>query len=356
MCEMRFRIRDLRFYISLFLTFFAVATPCPAKVKRHDLIIMKNGDRLTGEVKRLEQGVLYIQTDYFSGSVGVDWLQVEKVVSEANFQVTLNDGKRLAGKITKVESTEAAGGDFKVLGSGVNATLPGTDVVQIEPQKQNFWRQLKGSIDFGYNFTSGNNQSSLSTSASAIYIAPHWAAGSSYTASVNGQTGGSTTNLFEVQGFGERFLNRNSLILGLSDFLKSSQQDLVLRTTLGGGYGRYLARNNKNELRWLFGADYSRANYQASLGQPVQQNVELLVGVQYQLFYFDRYTLQSQVLVFPGMSDFGRVRLTTNNTFGIKLTNNFHLNFSFWDNFDSSPPQTARKNATGLSTTLGWSF
>jgi len=52
--------------------------PCLGKVKRHDTIVMKNGDRLTGEVKRLEQRVLYIETDYLSGSVGLDWLQVEK--------------------------------------------------------------------------------------------------------------------------------------------------------------------------------------------------------------------------------------------------------------------------------------
>jgi len=71
---------------------------------------------------------------------------------------------------------------------------------------------------------------------------------------------------------------------------------------------------------------------------------------------FDRYTMQSQVLFFPGMSDFGRVRFTTNDTLSVKLSNKFQLNFSFWDNFDSRPPLNAKKNATGLSTTLGWTF
>lgn len=46
-----------------------------AKVTRHDVIIMKNGDHMTREVKKLENGVLYIQTDYLSGSIGLDWLQ-----------------------------------------------------------------------------------------------------------------------------------------------------------------------------------------------------------------------------------------------------------------------------------------
>jgi putative salt-induced outer membrane protein YdiY len=344
-----------RFGISLGLIFVAVVAPCMAKVKRHDTVIMKNGDRLTGEIKKLEQGVLYIETDYFSGSVGVDWLQVEKVESKARFQIVLSDGKRMSGSISK-EAVAVPGEDFKVHAPTADIPVSGVDVVQIESQKKNFWRQLKGSIDFGYNFTSGNNQSSLSTSASAVYPAEHWAAGTSYTASFSGQAGGTTTNLFESQTFADRFLNRNSFVLGLGDFLHSSQQDLSLRTTLGGGYGRYLKRSNQNWLRWVVGADYTKANYQAGLNQPTQNNVELLLGAEYQLFHFDRYTLQSQLLVFPGLSDFGRVRFTTNDTFTVRLSNNFHLNFSFWDNFDSNPPLNAKKNATGLNTGLGWTF
>jgi len=332
-------------------------TACLAKVNRHDTVIMKNGDRLTGEVKRLEQGILYIETDYFSGSVGVDWLQVEKVESKATFQIVLNDGKRLTGTISRVEAAGATSvKDFEVHEARGDVPISGTDVVQIESQKRTFWRQLKGNIDFGYNFTSGNNQSSLSTDANAEYVAEHWAAGTTYNASYSGQAGGTTTNLLELQAFGERFLNRNSFVLGLADFLHSSQQDLDLRTTVGGGYGRYLVRTNQNELRWLVGADYTQASYQSGLAQPTQQNVELLAGAEYQLFHFDRYTLQSQFLVFPGLSDFGRVRFTTNNTFSVRLSNNFHLNFSFWDNFDSRPPLNAQKNATGLSTGLGWKF
>jgi putative salt-induced outer membrane protein YdiY len=329
---------------------------CFAKVKRHDTVIMKNGDRFTGEVKKLQQGILYIETDYFSGSVGVDWSQVEKVDSTAIFQIILSDGKRLTGTISKVAAEAAPGKDFEVHVVNADVPIPGSDVVQIESRKQTFWRQLRGSIDFGYSFTSGNNQSSLNTAADAEYVADHWAAGASYNASFSGQSGGTTTNLLDVQASGTRFLNRNSYLLGLSDFLHSSQQDLQLRTTLGGGYGRYLIRSNQNELRWLIGVDYTQASYQSGQMQPTQQNVELLLGAQYQLFHFDRYTMQAQMLVFPGLSDFGRVRFTTSDTFSMKLSNNFRWNITFWDNFDSRPPLQAQKNATGLSTGLGWTF
>jgi putative salt-induced outer membrane protein YdiY len=345
------------FALILFGVLFLLdAAPGFGKVKRHDTVIMKNGDRLTGEVKRLEQGVLYLETDYFSGSVGVDWTQVDKIESTANYRIVLNDGTRLIGKIEKGTAEAKPDKDFTVHAPGGDVPVSGADVVEIGSQKQNFWRQLKGSIALGYNYTSGNSQSSLNSDADAEYVAARWSAGASYTASYSGQSGGTTTNLFEVQAFGERFLSSNSFLFGLSDFLHSSQQDLVLRTTLGGAYGRYIVRNNQSELRWLAGGDYTTANYQSGLVQPTQQNGELMLGMQYQLFHFDRYSVKAGFLVFPGLSDAGRVRLTTTDTLSIKLSNSFHLDFSFWDNFDSSPPLNAKKNAQGLSTTVGWTF
>jgi putative salt-induced outer membrane protein YdiY len=345
----------LSFVFCCALSLFSAA-PSPAKVNRHDIIIMKNGDRLTGEVKKLEGGVLYVSTDYFSGSVGLDWSLVDKVETTAEFQVTLANGERLAGVIAKVPAKDSTEKDFSVREGGVEKTVSSTDVVDVETQKSTFWRQLTGSIDFGYSFTSGNNQSSLSSDANVTYTTTKWGAGVGYNSSFSGQSGGTTTNIFEVQAFGTRFLSRNSLLIGLSDFLHSSQQDLNLRTTLGGGYGRYIKRTNRNTLRWIAGADYTRAIYQSAATQPAQQDLEMLLGIQFQYFHFDRYSLQSQLLVFPGLTDWGRVRLTTNNTFSMKLSNNFRWNFSFWDNFDSRPPLNASKNATGLSTGLGWNF
>src|SRR5271154_1436011 len=108
---------DYRFVFAVILfglTQILTCRTCLGEVKRHDTVVMKNGDRLTGEVKRLENGVLYIKTDYFSGAVGVDWLQVEKVVSTATYQIVLTNGSRLTGNISKVETSGTAGGDFKV--------------------------------------------------------------------------------------------------------------------------------------------------------------------------------------------------------------------------------------------------
>jgi putative salt-induced outer membrane protein YdiY len=327
----------------------------PVQAKRNDLVIMKNGDRLTGEVKKLEQGVLYVDLPYVSGSVGLDWLQVERVQSTGGFQVVLNNGERVAGTIEKKSTAETPDKDFAIHAAKGEVSAAAPDVVTIESEKRGFWRQLTGAIDLGYSFSSGNSQTSLSADANANYLTQKWIAGASVNSSFSGQSGGSTSNLLEVQTLDGRFLSRNSFLVGLGDFLHSSQQDLSLRTTLGGGYGRYLIRTNHNILAWLGGVVYSHENFESS-GQPANQNVEALLGLQYQMFRFARYNLQSQLLTYPGLTDAGRIRITTKTTFTMKLVNNFHVDFSFLDNFDSSPPFNAKRNELGISNTLGWTF
>ncbi len=344
-----------RLRIALFV--LVILLSLSAQAKRKDLIIMKNGDHLTGEVKRLEQGVLYVDLEYVSGSIGLDWLEVEKVQSSAGFQVILKDGERMSGTIEKVATAEAPNPnkDFTIRAASGEIHTAAPDVVTIQSQKASFWRQLTGAIDFGYNYTSGNSQTSLSGDANANYLTTKWLAGASVNSSFSGQSGGSKSNLDEVQTLDGRFLSRSSFLMGIGDFLHSSQQDLTLRTTLGGGYGRYIIRTNHDTLAWLGGAVYTHEDF-ATGSQSNSQNFEALLGLQYQMFRFDRYNLQSQLLVYPGLTDSGRVRTTTKTTFSVKLVNNFHVDFSFLDNFDSRPPVNAKRNELGISNSLGWTF
>src|SRR5450755_4250199 len=59
--------RATTFRIVIFVALALSACQCAhAKKLRGDVVTMKNGDRLTGEVKGLASGVLFIETDYAS--------------------------------------------------------------------------------------------------------------------------------------------------------------------------------------------------------------------------------------------------------------------------------------------------
>jgi putative salt-induced outer membrane protein YdiY len=334
----------------------AACAPVNAKVTRKDVVIMKNGDRLSGNLKRLENGVLYIDTVYLSDSIGVDWRQVESIQSNATYQVTLVSGKRVMGTIEQLTQAGAEGKNFVIHEPNQEMRISAVEVAGIDQQKETFVKQLAGSINAAYSFTSGNSQSSASLEADATYTTKSWSTTASVNESFNGQSGASRTNRSDLQFATERFLNRDSFVAGLADFLHSSEQDLDLRTTLGGGYGRYLIRKGDKELSWVAGTVYTNERFSPITGQTRDNNVEALLGLNYASYRFNFGQIQSQVFIFPGLSDLGRIRMTTNNSLTIALTNKFHFTTSFWDNFDSRPPGTAKRNELGISSGIGWSF
>lgn len=327
----------------------------PLCAQRPDRVVMKNGDQFTCTVNKLQGGLLYIETDYWTGAIGLDWAQVAKVESPSVFQVTMDDGTRSLGEIQRAASGET-GQEFILKSNGVERRTSPAAVVAIDSTKSNFWHQLKGGLDAGYDFTSGNSQASLTTNANVNYETPRWLAGITDTTSFSGQSGSTRTNLIDLQAQEGVFFKKNWSVVGLQDFLHSSQQSLDLRTTLGGGVGRYLFRTNSTFLTLIGGMVYTHENFTPGVQRDSDKNIEGLAGIQYQLMRFNRYSLVSEAFLFPGLSDPGRLRATPKLTFNMKLENNFYTNLSFWDNFDSHPPPDSKGNEFGISSGVGWTF
>jgi putative salt-induced outer membrane protein YdiY len=342
---------------AFFLALLLLSLCFGAEAERRDVIVMNNGDRFTGEIKRLQDGLLYIETPYVSGKIGLDWNQVKSIESTATYRIVLNNGQRFVGRLAKDSGAQTETADFLIREATKDEELrvPSSEVASVDSKKPTFWRQLQGSMDLGYSFTSGNNQTALNIDTSAGYRTAKWEIATSHDSTFSGASDASRTNREELQATAARFLSRNSFVIALSDFLHSSQQELRLRTTLGGGYGRYLKRTTSSSLTLVGGVAYTEESFDTT-GQPSNQNMEAVVGLKYGLIRFNFGSLDSQLRAYPGLTDSGRFRLMTNNALTIKLRNNFHLTFSFWDNFDSRPPATAKTNELGMSSGIGWSF
>src|ERR1700693_380211 len=145
----------------LLLSLLAMFLCSPAEAKRKDVVIMNNGDHFTGQVKRLQNGLLYVETDYVSGNIGLDWDQVQSVQSTATYRIVLNNGERLEGKIEKRSGEKAKSEDFVIREATEEVQVHSAAIASIDTTKQTFWRELKGAIDFGYSYSSGNGQSTL---------------------------------------------------------------------------------------------------------------------------------------------------------------------------------------------------
>ncbi len=80
--------------LSLFL-----AAPLFARDKS-DVIVMRNGDRVTCEIKDLDADTLFISVDYILNTLSVDWSKVDHVESKQLFIVKTQDGLVYTGALS----------------------------------------------------------------------------------------------------------------------------------------------------------------------------------------------------------------------------------------------------------------
>ena len=335
-----------------------ILVPAAFAKRNDDVIIMKNGDRITGEIKRLEDGKLFFSAPYMSSDVSVEWKQVQRLESKDHFNVYLIDGAAHTGVIGSNGETGDEKKTFFVKEGDDDVRMNRADVIIIRPIEDTVWKQLTGSIDYGYDFTGGNNATTQSSlSASLAYRVQKWSMQVDGGSVFNSQSQGATTgrNTFSF-AYGRKLSDRWYAGL-LSELLNSQQQDLTLRATAGGGLGRVLFRSERTSLSLLSGLLFSRERYSSSAGeQPHANNSEALFNLRYGTFRFKKFDLDATVYAYPSLTDRGRIRMGMQSALYIELYRNFKWKFSLYENFDSRPPVQAPRNDFGTGTSLGWTF
>jgi putative salt-induced outer membrane protein YdiY len=338
-----------------FIVLLAIAVPAFGK-RKDDVVVMKNGDKFTGEIKSLEYGELAFKSSYMEDSVRLDWKQVATLTSQDSYIVSLSDGERLTGKIEKNPNGEQ-GEDFSIAVGDAKREVEAVNVIEIGQREGVFWNQLVGSVNYGLSFASGNNSTNSSLGADVAYRTDKNAIKLATSSQLDTQKNASNTTRFTFDSQYARTLTPEWSAGALFSLLQSNQQDLELRSTYGGALLRTLVQTDRTALKLLGGAAYSHERYSPQSGsEPVRDNAEAMLGVTFNTFRFKTLNITSQTLIFPSLSDPGRVRLISQSNLRIELVRNFNWNFSLYENYDTRPPVSAPKNDFGATTSLGWTF
>jgi hypothetical protein len=341
-----------------FSCIFLLAAPLYAREKT-DVIVMNNGDRLTGEIKGLDSGVLYVSLDYILGTSSVDWSKVDHLESKQQFIVKAEDGSVYSGTLKTAESTGSR--PFKIEISEApekNEVVEQSRIVEVNQIADKFRQRFNGAINSGIIYSKGNQSTQYSLSSTVEYPRERWSAGANYSSTLSANSG-STASTRNSLGLSYLRLLRwnNWYYTGLAGFRQSSEQEIDLQTSLGGAIGRYLKNTNRSTISVSGGLGWQNTRYSQSLAHQGSQNVAgALISAQMKLFKFDKTNLTVTGTAFPALSDPGRIYFDTNVTYYVKVFGNLTWNASFYGNWDNRPPPNFSGSDYGSSSGLGWTF
>jgi hypothetical protein len=343
--------KTLVFALSAILTY--ATTAHASSREKIDIVYMQNGDKITCEIRSLEQGQLTVKPDYTNSTVVIDWKKVDHVESSQSFLVSEPDGTLHTGSLSSNTQERSL-----VVEHTPPVTLPYDKVIEIEPLGTSFFKRLRGNYDMGLSLARSNGQKNLTVQGALTYQSEKYLFSSSSSSQFTSQAKTNNTEEASLKTSLFRQLRRSNWYSGgIANFLSSSEQQVNLRSTFGVALAKRLIFTNRSDLTAIGGLAYTLEQDQAGTTSNAHPNeLDSAFAVQYSTFRFDSTTFDTSVWVYPSLVAAGRVRMTLNQDIYYKFLGDFYIRLSFYDNYDNQPVIKAPVNNLGGSTTIGWSF
>ena len=324
-------------------------TASVASAQKTDVLVLDNGDRITGEIKELSHGVLRYSTDD-AGTLEVEWDKVASLTSIHTFEVELETKRRLFGTLS--EGREP--GTVEVAGE----ILPLITIVAITEISPGFWKRTSGYLDVGWTLAKANKAHTTAVGAESRY---------------RGQRLDATVTVsFYEQGQDSTDVTRNSSLSLDVDRVygpvwawrfigQASQNDelsLDLRTFVGTGVRRRIVRTNRMDASWTVGLNGNGERYTDEDGGTI--SAEFIAAADFAAFRLDspKLDLTSELQTFTSLTERGRFRADFKVRVQYEVFDDFFVGLNLQFNSDSKPPSRSATTKTDYTSalTVGWSW
>ncbi len=330
-----------------------------------DRVVLKNGDRITGQLKRLEQGVLHVE--YFKNTIQIPWEEVGEIESAERLHLTLKDGQTIVGSIRPSQrgltvSTTETGAVEIALQSVDTIRSPEAQsayVAEIErlrnPGLLDLW---SGFLDTGLAMTQGNAESTtLNLTLSTARTSPRDKISVNLTSlyARNNTTGISLTTANTIRGGFRYDVNVSPRLFGFgfTDLEFDEFQGLDLRFVPGGGLGFHWVKTDQTRFDVFGGGSLNREFYTGDIDRT---SGEIVIGEElfHQLLSVSH--LEHKLVFFPNVSDTGEYRISMDNALVTKLSRWLSWQLSLSDRLNSNPIPGKKKNDVLFTTGLRFTF
>ena len=319
-----------------------------------DIVVLRNGDRISGDIVSLEYGILTLKTDNMS-TLNIEWPAVQSIKSKFGFAIERLDGTKYHGSISTTE--EGAGADLRVENEGGAALIPMEEVERISRYSSSFWNRINGALALGFSYSKSSSIEVSSVNFNSSYRSTTIDGSLAFSSNTTKDSSGTTTNR-DLLTAGVQFLRQSRNFWGLLGSLERDQSlGIDARLVGGAAVGRRFVQSNYTELTGIAGIV---ATEEWLVDSPsAKASVEAVVGGSWNVFKFiePKTRLDLGLYAFPSLTESGRVRSTGNLSLTHKFPHDITVGLTGYLSYDNQPPEAgAEKSDYGITFNLGYSF
>ncbi len=319
---------------------------------QNDTIVLKNNDKIIGEIKAMDRGVATVKTDYSDSDFKITWIDIKSVRSNQTYLITLSSGKRINSSLNTKTGDEAK---VTVLEEGTEITIPIENIVYIKPVKDDFLSRIVASVSVGYNITKSNNLRQFSINSNLSYTAYKWLLTGSYNSVRSNQDDVAETQRTDASLGFKYFMKNDWFYSNDASFLSNDEQKLKLRSTVKGGLGKYFVHSNKLFFGSGFGIAWNNEQFSDDMNTN-RNSMEAYANVTLNMFDFSDFSLNTDLTFYPSLTESGRYRADYNLNLKYDLPLDFFIKLGLTYNYDSKPVEGASVSDYVFQSTFGWEF
>ena len=336
------------------LLFLWVALVAAAPVRagdKTDVLVIRNGDRITCEIREMSLGMLKVKTDDM-GTLAVKWDKVHRLTSTAPFLVRRHSGRVHFGPLGEA----GADGRLVVVTAAGPVELPMVEVATLEAVRADLWDRLNVSLSAGFNWTKASETSQANLSGEVRYKGRVYGSGVYGTGTTTTERDGRTTRRWDVTIYGSKDVSGRLVAevdLGAG---RNDQLGLRLRNATSLSLGYRLLTSRHFELKFKGGVAGNREY--PSGDEPPVNSTEGVATVSFTFFRYDspKSDLSFRASVYPSLSVDERVRVELDTSLRHEVFSDFFAEFKYYESKDNRPPAGAAATSDrGVVFGLGWS-
>jgi len=328
------------------------ATMPPLRDAKTDVIVIKNGNKITCELISMEHGLVTAKTDSM-GTLGIEWVDVLTLESNYHFRIETSDQETYYGTLEK--SSEP--GQLVVNQDGFQVILDMLDIVLIEKFKISFLDRITGYINFGYQFAESTTINQLNFAGGVKYKSKLNVLSLDVSTIGTSDSIGAETSRADATLDFKRFFTGGLYGYSTVGAQHNSEMGIALRTYLGLGAGVAPVRSSVMALTASAGLNGN--NETALGGGDDQTSLEGVFSVAYQIFIFKspKTDLETVFTYYPSITEKNRYRISNDIRLRQELVKDFFIDIKFYLSYDSNPPSSTASNRDyGVITGIGYSW
>ena len=324
-----------------------LAVPAAALAQKTDSVWIRNGDRITGEVKSMSRALLKYSTDDL-GTISIEWTNVTRIFSASTFEVQVSSGRKFYGSLRLAPNGRVLVGDNSLMLS---------DIVSLARIRRTFIARLDGYFDLGFSFQKANRTLQLTSGTRIVYRGPANETALEVSTFREDREDADATNRLNSD-LTQRFLLSDWWSAGFGlGYERNEELDLAGRTTLLG-FGAYtFARSNHLNFWTIDGLVVTREQYFST--DSTTYGLEALIGLVFGAYRYDAPKLDASITsqLFPSLTVSHRYRWQSDLRLSYELVKDFMVTFTLFNSFDSKPQSVgAQRHDFGTTLALSWTF